>query len=67
MNSLGVRMQYVGVCSLLARLSGRIKDEDDLSCIEQALEDCAATVGGFEVVRTSDGGFSMEPVTGGAA
>lgn len=61
--SMAIRMQYVGACALLARLSGKIKDADDHACIKRALEDCATTLGGFEVVATSDGGFSLEPTT----
>lgn len=60
--SAQMRMQYVGACSLLGRLSGRIKDEDDRDCIARALADCAALLGSFEVVEASDGGYSLEPI-----
>lgn len=67
-----MRMQYVGACSLLARLSSRDMSADDLECVERALNDCADLFpGSFEVIETSRGGLSLEPViakaTGSAA
>lgn len=56
-------MQYIGACSLLGRLSNRRMAEDDLYCVKRALDDCAAAFpGSFEVVETSSGGYSLEPI-----
>lgn len=60
-------MQYIGVCSLLARITNRgpIRRElyaDDISSIERALKDAAkAMPGRFEVGRVG-GGLSLEPI-----
>jgi len=58
-----IRMQYMGACALLARLSGHVRiDADDMECIHRALVDCAAiTADNFEVVRAGGQGWSLEP------
>lgn len=62
MNEQIIRMQYMGACALLGRLSSHVRNEDDLECIHRALLDCAAiTDGRFEVVRAGQG-WSLEPV-----
>jgi hypothetical protein len=53
------RIRYIGVVSLLARLSDRIEDEDDKDCIERALEDACAD-GRMRYGRTITGGFYLE-------
>lgn len=58
-----IEMQYIGACSLLGRLSGRVKDEQDRYCIKRALDDCAAAFPGrFEVVKAFGGGWLLEPI-----
>lgn len=60
---MNTEMQYVGACCLLGRLSNHINDEQDRYCIKRALDDCAASFPGrFEVVKTSGGGWSLEPI-----
>lgn len=60
----GLRMQYIGACSLLARLSGRRElSEEDRDCIGRALADCVASFpDSFELVDLSNGGYSLEPI-----
>jgi hypothetical protein len=60
-----IELQYVGACALLGRLSSSRMTEDDLFSVKRALDDCAATFPGrFEIVRTSSGGYSLEPILG---
>jgi hypothetical protein len=56
-----MRMQYIGACSLLARLSCReaISDEDR-ECIGRALDDCAKTLGTLKVIQAGRG-WALEP------
>jgi hypothetical protein len=63
---LALKLHYLGVCSLLGRLSQRHNiSGDDLDSIEHALADCAAFwPTRLEVVRTTNGGFSLEPKNG---
>lgn len=57
---LDLRMKYVGVCALLARLSGRPGiDSFDRASIEQALNDAANALGTHRVVKTTRG-FAFE-------
>lgn len=60
---LALRMQYIGACSLLGRLSARIEDSTDKACILDALTDCANLFPGqFEIVPTMGDGDSLEPI-----
>jgi len=59
-----MKVQYIGACALLGRISmWRGLSEEDIECIARAMDDCAKLFPGrFEVVRTSGGGYSLEPV-----
>lgn len=64
LNVTRMRLQYMGVCSLLGRLSRHVKDRDDRALIKAALEDCAAMFpDGLRVVQTTNG-FALEPING---
>lgn len=59
--SWSVHTKYAGACHLLARLSGRIKNEEDLEVIKMCLDDfCKEFPGAYEVIKTSDGGWGLE-------
>lgn len=63
--SRSMEIKYIGAVSLLGRLSPQIKDEDDLYCIKQAMDDLQEEMPGrFGIVKVSGGfslGFSLEP------
>lgn len=60
-SALTVRLKYLGVCALLARVSHQL-EEDDRTMVGVALADCAKLwPDHFEVVETSRGGYSLEP------
>ena len=55
------RLNAAGMAFLLARLSGRIRDREDLECIERSLVDyCEAH--GHRLIRCSTRGFDIELV-----
>lgn len=64
---LKLRMQYVGACALLGRLSGRFQNNaDDMDCIRRAMQDCADRYPeSLEVVGCGSGGLSLEPKKAG--
>ena len=56
-----MEIKYIGAVALLGRLSQRIKDEEDLYCIEQAMNDLLEDLPGrFEIWKLHNG-FSLEP------
>jgi len=60
MSEAFLRMRYIGVCSLLARLSRSVRDDSDMECIEAALTDAAKELD-FRVGVVAVGGFTFEP------
>lgn len=56
-----LKAQYLGVCALLGRVSGRRLDEETNDIVKRALEDCCVMYPNLEVWNTSDGGSSLEP------
>jgi hypothetical protein len=57
-----VELQYIGAVSLLGRLSRHIEDEEDMCCIEMAMNDLVAALPGrFEIVECHRG-WSLEPL-----
>lgn len=58
-----MEIQYIGACALLARLSRKIEDEEDLAAIECALDECCRIFPKrFEYVPVKPRGFSLELV-----
>lgn len=55
-----VKLQYIGACALLARLSSQIHNEEDLDSIATALEDCAKLWPDSLEVVGGTSGYSLE-------
>lgn len=61
MKEVLLKMQYIGACALLGRISGSRLTEDENDCIAQALADCTNLYpDSFTVWETSGGGYSLE-------
>ena len=59
-----IEIHYIGACSLLGRLSQKTYiDREDKVLIRMALDDLVHVLPDrFEVVETSSGGISLEPI-----
>jgi hypothetical protein len=61
MDNIKLKMQYIGVCSLLSRIQKHLPAyPEDLELIEHALRDAVAVLPNFELVKVT-GGWSLEP------
>ena len=57
-----LELQYIGAVALLGRLSRDSKDDEDLCCVEMAMNDLVkALPGRFEAVKYNRG-WSLEPI-----
>jgi hypothetical protein len=59
-----IEMQYIGAAAVLGRVSHLCREDTNaMYSIKRAMDDCAAAFPGrFEVIRTSNGGYSLEPI-----